>query len=216
MEKTLKNKMGFISSICVALFTILFMIALPFTFRFSSWKGIQDYAATFKQIELLTVIPSLLLAISYVILVVTVNEDASQERKYWSHLAIAFGIMYATICSANYFIQLVTVAPSINAGELEGLGMLAAGYSNSIFFALMASYFFMCLSTFFLAEAFEKEKENRVIRFSLKATGLTIPLFLIGAITLSNILMPLAVICWLGGTIVGTLAIAYKYYKENK
>ena len=59
-------KMAIASS--VAVFTALFVIALITTFNFRTWNGIERYASEFKPIQLLTVIPSILLAISFLIL----------------------------------------------------------------------------------------------------------------------------------------------------
>jgi len=75
MEKAKKTtmKMTFCSSIAVAVLTILFVVALITTFDFEVWNGIDSYAKNFKPIDLLTVIPSLLLAISFLIFNVSIH-----------------------------------------------------------------------------------------------------------------------------------------------
>ena len=105
-------------------------------------------------------VPSILLAISYVIFVSGLHIYASDYKKIWSQLALSFGLLYAGISIANYLIQLVTVIPSIQNGMLEGLALFVSGYSNSIFYALMASYFLMCISLFFVAFVFSKNEKK--------------------------------------------------------
>jgi len=76
-------------------------------------------------------------------IIVAIHYFVQEERKIFSHLSIAFGLMYAIISVANYLIQIITVIPGIENHYLDGLEILAAGNPNSVFFALMASYFFM-------------------------------------------------------------------------
>ena len=144
---------GFWSAIAVTIFTVGFIVALPLTFlpNLSEWTGIEDYAKAFKPIQMLTVFPSILLASAYMIFTVSLHYYSENDKKIWSHLSIVFGLMYATISSLNYLIQIITVIPSMVNNQSNGLEAFVAGNSNSIFFALMASYFFMCLSTLFIS-----------------------------------------------------------------
>ena len=159
-EKRLIYKVCSASAIAVAVFTVLFIILLGCTFDFSEWEGIVNYKNTFRPIQMLTVVPSILLAISYVIFVSGLHIYAWGYKKIWSQLALSFGLLYAGISIANYLIQLVTVIPSIQNGMLEGLALFVSGYSNSIFYALMASYFLMCISLFFAAFVFSKNEKK--------------------------------------------------------
>lgn len=131
--KTVARKMVVGTSVAVALFIILFVVALITTFDFSTWNGIEDYAKNFKPISLLTIIPSIFLAISYLMHSVSVHYLVDQDKKLWSHLAMNFGLVYLTISLANYLIQSITVMPSIMNGSLTGLEKMVSGYPNSIF-----------------------------------------------------------------------------------
>ncbi|WP_029503643.1 hypothetical protein [Lachnoclostridium phytofermentans] len=91
-------------------------------------------------------------------------------------LSIAFGLIYAIISTANYLIQIITVIPSLKNYQLDGLEILVAGNSNSIFYALMGSYLFLCISSFFIAFVFHKEKEQKAIRLLFFGAGLAGPI----------------------------------------
>lgn len=210
--KRITMKMAIMSSIAVAVFTVLFVIALITTFNFNPWNGIESYAEDFKPIQLLTVIPSILLAVSFLIFCVSVHYLSHDDQKIWSHLAMNFGLVYITISLANYLIQLITVTPSVMSGSLNGLEKLVSGYPNSVFFALMGSYFFMCISLFFEGLLFKKG-----IRLFLFIASIgCVAFFIVGAIFSITIFLMLGAICWIGGTVIAMLLISKYYLKEFK
>ena len=211
-SKKITMKLAIASSLAVAVFTALFVIALITTFNFSTWNGIERYAAGFKPIQLFTVIPSILLAISFLIFCVSVHYLSSDEQKIWSHLAMNFGLIYITISLANYLIQLITVMPSVMSGSLDGLGKLVSGYPNSVFFALMGSYFFMCISLFF--EGLLYKKGIRLFLFIASIGCITF--FIVGAVFSATIFLVLGAASWIGGTIIAMLSISKYYLKEIK
>ena len=111
--KKISAKIAACSAIAVAVFTLFLVIALITTFDFEVWKGIEVYAKNFKPLNLMTIIPSILLAISFLIFCVSIHYFVADERKIWSHLAMNFGLVYIVISMANYLIQLITVMPSV-------------------------------------------------------------------------------------------------------
>lgn len=210
--KRITMKMVIISSISVAIFTVFFVIALITTFNFNTWNGIESYADGFKPIQLLTVIPSILLAVSFLIFCVSVHYLSHYNQKIWSHLAMNFGLVYITISLANYLIQLITVMPSVMSGSLNGLEKLVSGYPNSIFFALMGSYFFMCISLFFEGLIFKKG--IRLLLF-IASIG-CIAFFIVGAIFSNTVFFIIGAISWIGGTVIAMILISSYYLKELK
>jgi hypothetical protein len=204
-----------VSALAVAILIIIFCVSLIVTFDFSEWNGIDNYQSNFRPVQMLTVVPSLLLAIAYVIFVSGLHNYASTSKKVWSQLALSFGLLYAGISIANYLIQLITVVPSIQNGTTEGLTLFVSGYSNSIFYALMASYFLMCISLFFAAFVFERHKKHeKSVRRLFVCSALAIPFFLIGAIFNIPPIMMIGAICWIIGAIVGMSVLAICFYKK--
>lgn len=214
MEKSKRTtmKLAIGSSAAVAVFTILFVVALMTTFDFSAWNGIETYADNFRTSSLTTVIPSIFLAVSYLIFNVSVHYLTSDDKKIWSHLAMNFGLIYIAISMANYFIQLITVMPSIMNGSLGGLEKLVAGYPNSIFYALMGSYFFMCISLFFEGLVFHKQ----IKVFMYLASLYCILSFIIGGVLGMSFFMILGALCWFIGTVAGMIMISIYYIKQLK
>jgi len=203
-------KFGFWSAIIVAISITTFMVTLVLTFtpNFASWGGIEIYSANFKPVQMFTVFPSIIMACAYVVFTVAIHYYAQEEKKIFSHLSIAFGLMYAIISVANYLIQIITVIPSIEKQYLNGLDLLVAGYPNSIFYALMASYFFMCVSALFVSFVFNNEKGQKSIKILFLGSVCSIPICLFCVIANLNALMPFAGILWFVCFTVGLIKVA--------
>lgn len=203
MEDQLARRICGIAAWAVLGLVVAFVLALGLTFDFSPWQGIAAYMEAFAPVQLLTVIPSILLAFAYVVFVSALHTLTDARHRIWSQLALSFGLLYAGISCANYLIQLVTVIPSVRSGVADGLTMLVSGYPNSIFFALMASYFLMCLSMLCAGLAIQaSDKRGRWARGLLIVSGLAIPLFLVGALIGIAPVMMSGALCWmLGGTV---------------
>jgi hypothetical protein len=109
---------------------------------------------------------------------------------------------------ANYLIQIITVIPGIENHYLDGLEILVAGYPNSIFFALMASYFFMCVSALFISLVFSNEKGQKSIKILFLGSVCSIPICLLCVILDLSALMPFAGILWFVCFTAGLIKVA--------
>jgi len=211
-------KFGFWSAIIVTISIIVFMVSLVLTFtpNLAAWDGIEIYTSNFKPMQMFTVFPSIIMACAYVVFTVAIHYYAQEGKKIFSHLSIAFGLMYAIISVANYLIQIITVIPSIEKQYLNGLDLLVAGYPNSIFFALMASYFFMCVSAFFVSLVFNNEKGQKSIKILFLGSVCSIPICLLCISMDLNVLMPLAGIIWFICFIFGLIKVAILFINYDK
>jgi hypothetical protein len=135
------------------------------------WHGIEAFVASFQFIQMLPLIPSLVLAPTFIVLMVSIHYYAAQEKRMWSQLGIAFAIVYAVMASLNYIMQLTVVRLSILNKETDGLAMFVMGNSHSIFWALASAYVFMNLAMLFAAPVFEGGKLERCIRWLFYANG---------------------------------------------
>lgn len=161
--KNTKIKIGFWSGILSAVFAILWFITFKLQDVFQAvphWKDLQAYAESFHIVRLTLIYPSLLLAITYIILLAAVHVVVPEEKKIWSLIALSLGILYSVMASVNYNIQAVAVRLSLAAGETAGIEMLIPDNPNSIFKALSNSYLYMALSMFFLGFIFTRTKER--------------------------------------------------------
>jgi hypothetical protein len=196
-----------------------FMVTLALTFEpnLVQWNGIETYVSGFNPLQVLaTVFSSIIIAISFVIFTVCVHYYADDEKKIWSHLSIVFGLMYAIISMANYLIQIIAVVPSIESNNINGLDILVAGYPNSIFYALMASYFFMCISTMFAAFVFNNEKGQKGIKILFIASVLSIPLCVACMVLGLGEMTIIAGIIWLVCLVLGFLKTAVHFRRLLK
>ena len=73
-----------------------------------------------QPVSLTCLYPALLLAPAFVVAMVSVHRAMPEDRRLWTQLGVVFACLYAPIKTLNYAVQLLAVAPSIQAGETEG------------------------------------------------------------------------------------------------
>ena len=185
------RQVGFWSAVLATLFSIGYGITLIITMISMSatatdtspgWPGIESFVASFQPIQMLSLIPSLLLAPTFVVLMVSLHYYAAPDKKIWSHLGIAFTLIYAVMASINYILQLTVVRLSIVNKETDGLAMFVMGNSHSIFWALASTYVFMNLAMLFAAPIFHDGRLERWIRWLFIANGLSVVVSIFGVV----------------------------------
>lgn len=175
------------------------------------WHGIEAFVASFQFIQMLPLIPSLVLAPTFIVLMVSIHYYAAQEKRIWSQLGIAFAIVYAVMASLNYIMQLTVVRLSILNKETDGLAMFVMGNSHSIFWALASAYVFMNLAMLFAAPVFEGGGLERCIRRLFYANGASVIVTIFGVIAdsppiyLLGSLVPWCVVFSLATTLLAVL-----------
>lgn len=163
-------KLGFWSSILSALFALVWFITYSMRDAIAPMPGWQDlgaYAEAYTPLRLLYVYPSLLLAMSFIVLLASIYRVMEEKDKVWGLIALAIGVVYATMASINYTIQAVAVRMSLAHGEIAGIEMFLPDNPHSIFGALANSYVYMALAMVFLGFAFRGGKLQNWIRWIL-------------------------------------------------
>jgi len=141
---------------------------------FGSAGGPHSRSTTLGLAVLLT--PSLLLGVSFVVLTVSIHYHAEASSRIWSHLAVVFASMYATLISIVYYVQLAFVIPRIERGDAAGIELLLFEPFDSFLYAVdVYGYSLMSLSTLFAAPVFGRQGIERWIRWALIANGCLIP-----------------------------------------
>jgi hypothetical protein len=146
------------------------------------WQGVEAYIASFRAIQMLPLVPSLLLAPTFVVLMVCIHAYAPNAKKLWSQVGLAFAIIYATMACINYTVQLTVVRLSILSKEADELAMFVMGNAHSIFWALTSAYVFMNLAMLFAAPVFAGGKLERWIRWLFLANGASAAITLFGIV----------------------------------
>lgn len=164
-------RLGYWSAILTAIFCVLFTAASVLTearLLSAPWDVILPIA------------PSLLLAPSFLVMMVCVNAVVSRERQIWSQLGIAFACVYVPLCVAAYVVELFVVEPRVLRGATSETALLTLVRGDSVFNAIDGvGYVFMCVATAFTSQAFGKNRLERWIHWLFLANGvLAVPIFL--------------------------------------
>jgi len=104
---------GFWSAALATVFSLTYVVGqLAEWFGWLGSQGGPESASTLAGLVVLLT-PSLFLGSSFLVLVVSIHQLASPDRKISSHAAVAFGTAYAVLISIVYFVQLTLVASRI-------------------------------------------------------------------------------------------------------
>jgi hypothetical protein len=163
---------GFWAAVTTTALNVLFttgILAIPAT----PWTNAQAFARSFRPVEILPSIPSLLLGPAVVVMMLSVHYYASQEKKILSLSAAAFAILYAALTGANYFVQITAVRLSIlNGGDIDALAPFIMANPQSAMLAIdTLGYFFLFLATLFAAPVFGGDRLENAIRWLLIVSG---------------------------------------------
>ena len=160
-------KIGYRSGVIAFVSTISFFIVQMLQvwgFLSYPWDEILIYG-----FSLCIVIPFLLemLALHYI---------TQEGKKFWSHAALIFTIIYVVFVTANYIVQLATVIPMTLKGATEEIRVLIQT-PHSLFWDFDAiGYIFMGLATLFAVPVFGKEGIQKWARYIFLAHALVTPL----------------------------------------
>jgi hypothetical protein len=168
--------LGFWSAVSATVFSLAYVVA-----QLAEWLGIlgsrggPSSESTILGIVLLLT-PSFFLGSSFLLLMVSVHYIAPADRKIWSHAAVVFATMYATLISTVYFVQLTLVAPRMARGAIQGIEpFLFVPFDSFLYAVDILGYSFMSAATFLAARVFDGTGVHRVARWFLIANGLLLP-----------------------------------------
>jgi hypothetical protein len=138
-----------------------------------AWHDIEAYAEAFSPMRILYVHPSLLLALTFIVLMACIYRWAPEDKKIWSLIGLSLAIVYSAMASINYNIQAVAVSKSLASGETMGIAMLLPDRPDSVFEALANSYVYMALAMVSSGFAFSGSRLKGWIRWIFLAQILT-------------------------------------------
>ncbi len=170
---------GFWAAILTAVLTLWFFIAfIPNQpILVAPWQGLVAYTASFQPLPFLAwIVPCFFLAPMVLTMMTCLHAWAQKEKQIWSLLALVFAVVYATLLSANYSIQMTVVQHHLINGTTDGLllWLYAYHYPYNIPGALEAvGYGFLSVSFLCAAQVFGKGKLQQWVRWTFVGTGLT-------------------------------------------
>ncbi len=126
---------------------------------------------------------SLIIATPFLLAMLALHYTVSEEKKFWTHAAVVFAVIYTTYCTLNYVVQLTTVIPAgytwtfANQQGTVGPLSLLNQTPHSLFWDIDAlGYIFLSLATLFAFPVFEKRGLEKWVGLFFLANGLDIPL----------------------------------------
>ncbi len=115
--------------------------------------------------DYLWLLPGILLAPIFVVLMACIHAHAAEPKKIYSRIGLSFALVYAVVILVDYYLQLTVVAPSLQAGETEGLSLFTQYDPHGLFIALETlGYSMMTVAFLFAAPAFAGGRAERAIR----------------------------------------------------
>jgi hypothetical protein len=159
-----------LSAAWLALF-VFQVVALP-----TGWSGIEEYAARFSMLELANLWPALPLAWTYLMLLAGLHHLVAPDRQVWTLGGLALGVVYSTMATINYTVQIVMVAPNLLGGELDGMHVWAGANFDSVFWALALCYAVQALSMGAVAGALERTGWQGTVRRLFLLAAVSAPL----------------------------------------
>ena len=119
---------------------------------------------------------SLCIVVPFILEILALYYATSVEKKFWSHAALIFTVIYEVFVTANYVVQLATVIPMTIKGTSDQISILIQT-PHSLFWDFDAiGYIFMGLAMLFAVPVFAKHGFQKWVRYSFLIHGLTTPL----------------------------------------
>jgi hypothetical protein len=166
MNKTI-HKVGFWSGLIAFISTLAFTIA-----QVLQLFSILSYPLD----EILIYGFSLCIVIPFLLEMLALHHITPTEKKFWSHAALIFTVLYVAFVTANYVVQLATVIPMTLQGASDEIPILKQT-PHSLFWDFDAiGYIFMGLATLFAVPIFEQQGFQKWVRYSFLVHSLVTPL----------------------------------------
>jgi hypothetical protein len=166
MNKTI-YKVGFWSGLIAFVSTVAFVIV-----QMLQLFGVLSYPLD----EILIYGFSLCIVIPFLLEMLALHHIAPTEKKFWSHAALIFTVLYVAFVTANYVVQLATVIPMTLQGASDEI-LILKQTPHSLFWDFDAiGYIFMGFATLLAVPIFEKQGFQRWVRYSFLVHSLVTPL----------------------------------------
>lgn len=149
---------------------------------------------------------------AYIVLLNVVYDYAAAEQKILVRISLCFGLLFAILTGAHYFVQITTVRRSLAQSELVGLEQVVQANPYSAFAALnmLGWTVGLGLSSLFIAPVFTGGGLAQVIRIAFLLNGIFCLLGGIGYVLEIATLVFLAINLGMGGAVtVLTIALCF-------
>lgn len=161
------NRVGFLAGVAAATATVAYGLAQ--VLQLAGWLSSPVD-------EILIYGSSLAIVVPFLLELLALHHLTEGPRRYWSHAALIFAVIYAVFVTANYVVQLATVVPARLRGTVDAIRLLDQT-PHSLFWDYDAiGYVAMGLSALCAAPAVPGPGIARTARLALMAHALVTPL----------------------------------------
>lgn len=165
-KNKLENKVGFISSLLLVVFTLITfgfaLTAIPISGSFCPTNCVEyPYLNTVQQFpgDFIWMYFTIFQLITFLVVMVSLHYFAPDDKKIFSLTSLMLAALSAVVLLSCYFIQFSVIPASLVHGEFEGIPLLIQYNSHGIFIALEElGYILMVFSFLFIAFIFNKNK----------------------------------------------------------
>lgn len=161
-------------------------------YKFGFWSGIAAFISTtafvvVQMLQLFRVLTfpldeiliygfSLGIVVPFLLEMLALHHLAPDEKKFWTHAALLFTVIYVVFVTSNYVVQLATVIPMTLSGNAAEIQILKQTPHSLFWDYDAAGYIFMGLATLFAVPVFEKHGFQKWVRYSFLIHSLVTPL----------------------------------------
>jgi hypothetical protein len=114
--------------------------------------------------EILIFGTSLCIVVPFVLEIIALHHTTPGDRRFWTHAALVFTILYAVFGSANYVVQLTTVIPATLHGALDPVRVLEQTPHSLLWDFDAMAYISMGLAALVIIPALQDGREERRVR----------------------------------------------------
>jgi deazaflavin-dependent oxidoreductase (nitroreductase family) len=166
------TRLGFWAAVLTVLVTVAFAaVGVSTPARSGPFCGTGCVAypyvdvARFIPRDYVWLVPGILLAPTFVVLMACIHAYAAESKKIYSRIALSMAGIYAAVILVDYFLQFAVVVPSLEAGETDGLSLFTEYDPHGVFIALESlGYSMMTVAFLFAAAVFAGGRAERAIR----------------------------------------------------
>ncbi len=155
--------------------------------------------------------PSLLLAYSFLGMTIAMHIDGISAVKLYSLCAVALAVIYATLNSFVYVIQVMVIAPSFLSHTSEAVSIFEMAEHRPLYAVNGLAYTIMGFSTLFLAASIRKGGPGRGVKTALFIHGIVAPAVL-GALLFKPLF---ALSATVGITYPVSAALIARYFRRS-
>ncbi|WP_421795989.1 hypothetical protein [Haliscomenobacter sp.] len=159
-------KIGYLSGLAAGISTAAFTI-------FQTLQLFRVFPYPYDEISIYG--SSLCISVPFILEMLALHYVVPAEKKFWSHAALIFAVLYAPFVVANYIVQLATVIPMVSSGMGDQIELLKQT-PHSLFWDFDAiGYIFMGFATLAAIPVFEKQGFQKWVRLAFIVHSITTP-----------------------------------------